>query len=46
MQISENSEWFTFKQEGVLDHNKSRANALYNSELSLTVRKALAIRQE
>lgn len=46
MQISEHSEWLTFKQKGVLNHSKSRVNALYNSELSLTVGKALAICQE
>lgn len=42
MQISEHSEWLTFKQKGVLNHNKRRVNALYSCELSLTVRKALA----
>lgn len=32
MQISEHSEWLTFKQKGVLNHNKMRANVIYNSE--------------
>lgn len=43
MQISEHSEWLTFKQRGILNHSRNRANALYNSELSLKVRKTLAI---
>lgn len=42
MQISEHSEWLTFKQKGVLNHNKRRVDALYSCELSLTIRKALA----